>query len=101
MSFIPVFYPLSLLRVLVLIPKDPPSYGGEERPVHHVEQSPQQIIVEPEVTLKMTTLHTNTSAFINATPLNNLGHVSTPVDCPACGNRNLTSTKYVAGARTQ
>lgn len=39
--------------------------------------------------------------FINATPLHNLNGVSTPVDCPACGSRDLSRTSYVPGTRTQ
>jgi len=41
------------------------------------------------------------SNYANATPLASLQQTPAAVDCPACNQREMTSTAFVNGARTQ
>lgn len=43
----------------------------------------------------------NRSTYKRAIPLERLGQFAAPVDCPVCGQRNMTKLKYVIGGFTQ
>lgn len=70
-------------------PSDVKAYPGQPNPEH---------MHQPQVYY---TPYGHPSGYATATPLHSLQSASCPVDCPACGQREMTRVQAVAGMTTQ
>lgn len=68
--------------------------------VQAMYQIPMQQAYMPQAYMPQTTVTTQ-SRYKSATPIAALGRSAAPVDCPACGHRELTLISYEAGNTTQ
>ncbi|KAJ5101367.1 hypothetical protein NUU61_003589 [Penicillium alfredii] len=77
----------------VLAPEytQPAPYTQDQIPMH--AQQPQQFY-QPQAA------YAHPSGYANATPLQSIQKAPTPVDCPTCGQREMTRTEAVTGKTT-
>lgn len=81
-------------------PDDVKAYPGQPQPTYNNQgqQAPAYYQHQPQLYY---TPYGPPSGYANATPLHALQSASAPVDCPACGNREMTRTEAVTGMTTQ
>ena len=72
-----------------IAPSDVKAYPGQPAPAQ---------VQQPQVYY---TPHVHPSGYATATPLHSLQSAPCPVDCPACGQREMTRVEAVTGMTTQ